>query len=135
MFRFSAYIINIVLFLAFTIMPTDWYVDCKASGDNNGTSPQNAWQNFESINWSSIKPGDVLIIAEGKYYERLNIKNVSGTDTSPIVIKGSGKVIIDAEGRRRQYAIFQERCSYVTVQDLILKGGKHYASEIELEDR
>jgi hypothetical protein len=127
MFRFSAYIFIIVFLLTIIINAADWYVDNKADGDNNGTSQQNAWQDFESINWSSIKPGDVLIIAEGKYYERLNIKNVSGTAASPIVIKGSGKVIIDAEGRRRQYAIFQERCSYVTVQDLILKGGKHYA--------
>jgi hypothetical protein len=116
-----------VSLFVFTIYPIDWYVDKKATGDNDGTSLQSAWQDFESIDWYSIKPGDVLNIAPGKYYERLNIKNISGTASSPIVIKGSGKVVIDAEGRRRQYAIFQEHCSYVTVQDLILNGGKHYA--------
>jgi hypothetical protein len=127
MFRNPVYIIIIAFLFVFTIYPTDWYVDKKAYGDNNGNSPENAWQDFESINWFSIEPGDVLIIAEGIYYERLTIKNVSGTSSSPIVIKGSGKVIIDAEGTTRQYAIFQEHCSYVTVQDFILHGGKHYA--------
>ena len=126
MLRYSAYIIIIVFLLVFTIYPTDWYVDRNASGNNNGTSEQSAWLDFESINWSSIKSGDVLIIAAGRYFEQLNIKHVSGSAASPIIIKGSGKVIIDAEGKKREYAIFQEHCSYVTVQDLTLNGGKHY---------
>jgi hypothetical protein len=127
MLRFSAHIFIIVFLLTIIINATDWYVDNKASGDNDGSSQQNAWHDFESIDWYSIQPGDVLIINDGRYYERLTIKNVSGTASSPITIKGSGKVIIDAQGTTRQYAIFQEHCSYVTVKDLILYGGKHYA--------
>jgi len=127
MLRYSAYIIIIVLQSIITINPADWYVNKKASGSNNGSSPESAWQDFASINWSSIKPGDVLNIVAGRYFEQLNIKHVSGSDSSPIIIKGSGKVIIDAEGQRREYAIYQEHCNYVTVQDLILNGGKHYA--------
>ncbi|UCH66730.1 MAG: hypothetical protein JSW63_06290, partial [Ignavibacterium sp.] len=127
MFKCLSYIIMMVFLPVFTISSTDWDVDNKAYGDNNGTSQQNAWEDFESIDWYSIKPGDVLTISEGRYYERLTIKNVSGTVFSPIIIKGSREVIIDAEGTTRQYAIFQEHCSYVTVQDLILHGGNHYA--------
>lgn len=127
MLRYSVYIIIIVFQSVITINPTDWYVDKNATGNNNGTSPQSSWKDFASINWSSIKPGDILNIAPGRYYERLTIKNVSGSGSSPIIIKGSGKVIIDAEGQKRKYAIYQEHCNYVTVQDLILNGGKHYA--------
>ena len=125
--RYLVYIIIIVFQTVFTVNATDWYVDKYANGDNNGTSRQNAWQDFESITWTSIKPGDVIIISAGRYYERLNLKNISGTASSRIVIKGSGKVTIDAEGQSRQYAIFQEHCRYVTVQNIILNGGKHYS--------
>lgn len=120
-------IIKIALLFTFTLNATDWYVSKNASGKNDGTSPENAWVNFSSIDWSSIMPGDVISILAGRYYEELTIKNINGSKSSPIIIKGTGQVIIDAEGQYRKYAVFQEYCSYVTVQDLVLNGGGHYA--------
>ncbi len=120
-------VIKIALLCTFTLNATDWYVNKSASGNNNGTSPENAWVNFSSIDWSSIMPGDVISVLAGRYYEELTIKNINGSKSFPIIIKGSGQVIIDAEGQYRKYAVFQEYCSYVTVQDFVLNGGVHYA--------
>lgn len=41
------------------------YIDKNATGSNNGTSWQNAWQNFSGINWNSISGGDTLYISGG----------------------------------------------------------------------
>jgi hypothetical protein len=84
-------------------LATSHYVDKYASGSNNGTSWKNAWNSFSAIEWSKLKPGDVLYISGGKdstiYNESLIVKS-SGNDKNLITIRNgldamhNGKVII-----------------------------------------
>jgi Right handed beta helix region len=127
-------IIIALLLFSFPVNATEWHVNNNTAGRNNGTSSTDAWESFSAINWGSIKPGDELIIHEGTYFEQLTITNLNGTESSLIIIRGDGKVIINAEKHNRDYAIFQENCSYVTVKDLILYGGKHYAYRFRYND-
>jgi len=88
-----------------TIMfPANHYIDKNASGNNNGTSWINAWENFSDIIWDNINPGDTIFISGGIdstiYNEQFDI-SVSGTAGNLIVFTQgvdtghSGKVIID----------------------------------------
>lgn len=45
--------------------PTCWYIDSDATGNNDGTSPTDAWQtltDFSSASAAGMKPGDLLFI-------------------------------------------------------------------------
>ncbi|MCH7770919.1 MAG: hypothetical protein IIA49_07870, partial [Bacteroidetes bacterium] len=107
-----------------SISATDYYVDKDASGANNGTSWNNAWQSFSSINWSVLGGGDTMYISGGTtsktYTEQLTI-GASGTNGNQLVItKGissghNGEVIINSS-YSTTYAIFIESKNYVTLQ-------------------
>ena len=43
---------------------------------------------------SGLLPDDTLLLAPGNYLNRLNINNLSGTSSSPIVIMGSGETTV-----------------------------------------
>ena len=98
----------------------DWYVDNQANGVNNGTSWINAWENFSSINWATIQPGDSVYISGGEssqlYNEQLSI-GASGTAGSPITIRvgqdggHNGQVIIT----HTSYGINISGKSYITI--------------------
>ena len=102
------YILNLCLFLInANIFGNNYYVDKYASGSDEGTSWQNAWNSFSAIDWSKFKPGDILYISGGKdstvYDEQLVIK-CSGNEKGLITIRNgldrahNGKVIIDLSG-------------------------------------
>jgi len=86
------------------IIGKNYYVDKYASGSNTGTTWENAWNSFSSIEWTKLKAGDVLLISGGKdstiYNETLMIE-VSGSENSLFTIRNgldpmhNGKVIID----------------------------------------
>jgi parallel beta-helix repeat protein len=116
-----------LLFVAFA-SAANFYVDNSASGSNNGTSWANAWKNFASINWSNIKPGDIIYISGGstqKTYNEVLIINKSGTAGNPITIrKGidsghNGEVIISVKG---DVGIFIRPQRYVTLSGFTLTG-------------
>lgn len=69
-----------------------WYVDKNATGLKNGTSWLNGWTSFSAINWSSIKPGDIIFISGGTdsvlYNENLII-GISGNQSGRITISKS----------------------------------------------
>ena len=77
---------------------TTWYVNKNASGSNDGTSLDNGWTHFSSINWNNIKSGDKLIIADGVYNEQLQIVNgqqnitISGTNKSNVILDGQNSI-------------------------------------------
>ena len=124
--KLSFTIILLSLF-SLPVFATDWYVDKNASGQNNGTSWTNAWQSFSSINWGSIKPGDIILISGGSdstvYYERLVI-GASGTPGNYITIRNSyetghnGKVIIEDPNTNSF-----DGCIYMSAKDWIYVKG------------
>jgi hypothetical protein len=85
-------------------------VDNTATGANNGSSWQNAWNSFKDIRWgrSGLGPGDILYISGGKqrrlYDEGLRVR-AGGTLEKPITITvgvepaHSGSVVILAKGK------------------------------------
>lgn len=102
---FRYYIITALLYFFYTnTFATNYYVDKYASGLNNGTCWNNAWNSFSSIEWSKLKPGDVLFISGGRdstvYNETLTV-GTSGNEKNLITIRNgldpmhNGKVIID----------------------------------------
>lgn len=79
-----------------------WYVDKSASGATNGTSWTSAWNSFSQVDWSQIKPGDVLLISGGPsekiYTEQLKVGN-KGTPEAPI------RVALDAQNSSHNGAV------------------------------
>ncbi|MCH9028403.1 MAG: T9SS type A sorting domain-containing protein [Bacteroidetes bacterium] len=117
------------LFLS-TISATDYYVDKDATGNNNGSSWQNAWQSFSSISWGSINPGDVIYISGGSssktYFETLNIGAAGSNGNNIVITKGidaghNGEVIIDGGNSRTHCVDFGPSNDYVTVSYLTMK--------------
>ncbi|UCH66419.1 MAG: Ig-like domain-containing protein [Ignavibacterium sp.] len=108
-----------------TISATSHYVDKDATGSNNGSSWANAWQSFSSINWSSVRPGDVIYISGGSsskiYYETLTI-NANGSANNLITIRNglnsghNGRVVIDGGSRRKGIVISGDK--YIRVAGL-----------------
>lgn len=102
------YLTTILILLVYSniTFASNHYVDNKSSGSNDGTSWSNAWEDFNSINWNYIMPGDTIFISGGAdssvYTSQLHIV-VSGDSMKPIVltastdINHSGKVIIDVD--------------------------------------
>jgi len=105
-YSLTRWIFIIVCFFSFNtnVISKNYYVDKYASGSNNGTTWENAWNSFSAIEWTKLKAGDVLLISGGNdsiiYNETLMIE-VSGNENSPITIRNgldsmhNGKVIID----------------------------------------
>ncbi|MCH7771700.1 MAG: hypothetical protein IIA49_11910, partial [Bacteroidetes bacterium] len=117
------------LFLS-TISATNYYVDKDATGNNNGSSWQNAWQSFSSISWGSINPGDVIYISGGNssktYFETLNIGAAGSNGNNIVITKGidaghNGEVIIDGGNSRAHCVDFGPSNDYVTVSYLTMK--------------
>jgi len=118
------------LFLG-TISATNYYVDKDASGNNNGSSWNDAWTSLSSINWGLLNPGDILYISGGstsKTYLGVDFTiGASGTSGNNIIItKGlspghNGEVILDGNGAVPNTISIQS-ISYVTVQYLTVRG-------------
>src|SRR5262249_25578525 len=77
-----------------------FFVREGASGANNGLDWNNAWTDWSSINWGSIRAGDTVYIAGGRYTgtlqigasgragNRITIKRVRSTDSAATSIAG-----------------------------------------------
>ncbi len=100
-----------------TITPTTpvttghvWYVDSLATGNNTGTSWQNAWRSFTDVNFKAMGSGDVLYISGGTASQTYtgSLKVPAGT-TGITITKGidsghNGEVIFDG-GNSTQYGV------------------------------
>lgn len=134
-------IINIVLFfLNFTnLFANNHYIDKNAKGNNDGSTWNSAWENFNSIDWNSILPGDTVYISGGMdsliYTEMLHIE-ASGTSGNPIVFTAgidpnhSGKVIIDV-GQNFGNCIYMSSKSYVEIKDFYLRNSSDAVLKIK----
>ncbi|MGD8306657.1 MAG: T9SS type A sorting domain-containing protein [Ignavibacteria bacterium] len=123
----------------FNAFATNHYIDKNASGNNNGTSWNNAWQSFGAINWNSIYPGDVIYISGSTnslvYNEKLDIL-VSGASGDPITFtksnesSHSGEVIIDVN-QIFSHALDITGQDYIIVRDIHLRNA--YDSVIKIK--
>src|ERR1700694_2000908 len=77
-----------LLLLAFssTCFANNFFVRAGASGANDGSDWNNAWTGWSSINWGSIRAGDTVYVAGGRYTGMLRI-GASGTAGNMITIQ------------------------------------------------
>lgn len=75
-----------------------YYVSPSGSDGNAGTSETQPWATFNHA-WSYLYPGDMLVLLDGVYYQRLNPNKRNGAPGKPITIraKNDGKAIIDGD--------------------------------------
>jgi hypothetical protein len=83
-----------------TAFSANWYVRKGASGSNNGSDWNNAWTDFNNINFSTVACGDTVWVAGGSYSGSmsinksctssavLSIKRVLSTDSVPVAAAG-----------------------------------------------
>lgn len=88
----------LVLALSTNAAAVDYYVDANASGSNDGTSAENAWKSFADVDWSSLKGGDNVFVANGTYSGRVRLSNIMGESGSKITIKAINPVAVTMEG-------------------------------------
>jgi len=108
------------------IIGKNYYVNKYASGSNDGTSWENAWNSFSVIEWTKLKAGDVLFISGGKdstvYNEALTVE-ASGDENKLFTIRNgldpmhNGRVIIDVPGKGMK--IIKKR--YVRISNIEFK--------------
>jgi|Deesub1362A_J573_1020465.scaffolds.fasta_scaffold00004_245 hypothetical protein len=117
-----------ILFCVSSVSAATWYVDKDATGLNDGTSWENAWQSFADINWNKIQPGDTVYISGGStsktYNEGLTI-GASGSEGNPITIKvgqdsGHNGIVILEGGA--DYGIHVNGKSWVTISGQLDNG-------------
>jgi hypothetical protein len=76
------------------------YIATDGSDTNPGTSSTQPWSTFAHA-MNHLSPGDTLCIADGTYFQSLDI-TISGTETDPItfIAINDGKVTVDGEFNR-----------------------------------
>jgi hypothetical protein len=97
-----------VLLFTFTVMiqAGNHYVDNQATGNNDGSNWNNAWQSFNSINWNLVQAGDIIFISGGSqnafYFETIEVPEGKDnfTITKGIESGHAGEVIIDGQSIR-----------------------------------
>ena len=92
-FNSFALLYSSFLFSVQILAQSTWYINKSATGSNNGTSLSNGWKNFSYINWNNIKPGDMIVVADGIYNDQLQL--FSGQNN--ITITGTGNTILDGQ--------------------------------------
>ncbi len=73
--------------------------------------------------FSLLQPGDSLLLEAGDYYDRMNLDDIVGTESAPIVISGpasGASAILYGDACCNTVSI--ERCAYLTISNLVLDG-------------
>ncbi|MCH7973249.1 MAG: Ig-like domain-containing protein, partial [Bacteroidetes bacterium] len=130
---FKYTIIILSLIITANLSAAEFYVDKDASGANNGTSWNNAWTSFNSINWGQINPGDIIYVSGGStsktYYGETIIPGKSGSSGNSITItKGitsghNGEVIMNGNGNTSYgFYIGGSSKSWITLEHITFTG-------------
>jgi parallel beta-helix repeat protein len=109
-------------------------VDNAASGANNGTDWNNAWESLSAINWSKISSGDTIYISGGRssktYKETLDVSKSGSSSNRLTITKGvdaghNGEVILDGQLIGSPMIDLSSR-DYVTVSHLTVTNQGKY---------
>lgn len=77
--------VSLAFLSVFHASARDFYLRAGATGANNGTDWNNAWNNTTSITWGSVGPGDTIWIAGGDY-AKLTV-GATGATNAPITLR------------------------------------------------
>jgi parallel beta-helix repeat protein len=82
----------LVLTICFTSKATNYYLSESGNDANNGTSTSSPWKTLGKLNsfFSSLKPGDNVLLNRGDVFYGTIIINKSGSSGSPITIGAYG---------------------------------------------
>jgi len=112
-----------VLFLSAHSFGAGYYINSSTGSNNNdGLSPQSAWQTLEKANLGRYQAGDKILLKGGQtFLGSLKMESVSGHLGSPIVISsfGGGRAIISSGD---SVAILASKCDFIVVKNLACKG-------------
>lgn len=106
--------------------PKKFYVSTSGNDNNNGLTPETAWQTLEKVSYSSFYPGDSVFFKSGDTFVGNLLVNSSGTEENVIYFGKYGvgdKPIINAsgvEGGDLLQCILVENQSYIEIADLEL---------------
>src|SRR5664279_1229619 len=78
--------------LCLTANATNYYISANGNDANNGTSPGTSWQSLNKLNsfFSSLSPGDNVLLNRGDVFYGSISGNKSETSGSPITIGAYG---------------------------------------------
>ena len=114
--------------------PSAFYVSASmGNDDNDGLTPETAWQSLSKVNTLVLVPGDSLLFKTGDIFTgKLTFLNEGGTADKPILVSGYGSInkpVIDGDGFLS--AIHVVNSGYIHFFDLeiVNNGGQPRAGE------
>lgn len=114
----------LLMFAALHAFAGNWYVNKAASGSNNGADWNNAWNEMNQINFSSVACGDTIWIAGGTYTTQLAINKTctSGTVLNINRVLSTDSVPTAAAGWNSSY----DRQVVISNAEIVIDGGAYY---------
>jgi Protein of unknown function (DUF1565)/Right handed beta helix region len=97
--------------------PATFYVSPSGSDQDGGTSPSTPFRTIQKA-VDLARPGDVIILAPGDYYQDVVSKR-DGTPDAPITIKGPPSAVLKGGGNTR---VFEIRNDNLTLDGFTLDG-------------
>ncbi len=100
-----------------------YYVGPNGSDGQDGLSVESAWANFGKA-WSSLQPGDTLVLLDGTYRQPLEPNGPNGTAEAPITIRAQhdGKAIIDGQSSNIPVHLYRD---YYVIEGIVARNGNH----------
>lgn len=116
-------LITLFVLMSTSLHAKTYYVSCKGSDANKGTSPELAWASIEKVNSARLDPGDKILFQGGCSFEGSIFfgVEVKGTAEMPIQLGsyGSGRAIISSGS---SYGLKIYNTSGFKVFNIIFKG-------------
>ena len=108
-----------------------FYIDAVDGNDNNnGTTPETAWQSLDNINSTTFQPGDFILFRAGQSWTGTIKPRGSGVNGSPItigrygngdrpILNGDGTINCTTDSGRTKYCtIYLHNQEYWEIKDL-----------------
>ncbi|MEM2619238.1 MAG: right-handed parallel beta-helix repeat-containing protein, partial [Candidatus Hadarchaeales archaeon] len=114
---FAPLLASVAILLAGPVHAATWYVLPGGSGDNSGTSWENAAPSIENVIRDNASPGDTILVGNGTYYENINvdkenltIRSENGAEVTVIITPDISK------------PVFEVKENNVTIAGLTIRG-------------